>query len=102
METAKELRSEYVVSVSGLVNKRPEKNVQADRINGDIELEILGIEVLNAAEPSPLDITGDTIGIDEAVRLKYRYLDLRTPAYAAHDTHARQNSRVLPRLHARA
>src|SRR5581483_6287734 len=45
------LRSEWVVSVHGKVNKRPEKNVQAEKQNGDIELEILGIEVLAEAEP---------------------------------------------------
>jgi aspartyl-tRNA synthetase len=79
MEIAKEIRNEYVVRVEGIVNKRPEKNVQADKVNGDIELEIKGIEVLNASEVPPLDISGDTSGIDESLRLKYRYLDLRTP-----------------------
>jgi Aspartyl-tRNA synthetase len=79
METAKTIRNEFVVSVTGIVNKRPEKNVQADKVNGDIELEIKGIEILNESEPMPFDIMGDTLNIDEAVRLKYRYLDLRNP-----------------------
>ena len=79
METAKSVRGEFVVEVSGIVNKRPEKNVQADKQNGDIELEIKGITVLNEAEPMPFDITGDTSEIDESVRLEYRYLDLRSP-----------------------
>lgn len=78
MESAKEVRNEYVVEVQGNVNKRPEKNVQLDKVNGDIELEITGMAVLNAAETLPFDITEDTSGIDEAVRLKYRYLDLRS------------------------
>lgn len=78
MEVAKDVRSEFVVKVTGIVNKRPERNVQADKVNGDIELEIKGIEVLNTSEPLPFDIT-DTLKIDEAVRLKYRYLDLRSP-----------------------
>lgn len=78
MATAKEIRNEYVVSVSGFVNKRPERSVQAEKQNGDIELEIKGIEVLNASETLPFDITEDTSGIDESVRLKYRYLDLRS------------------------
>src|SRR3989338_4310069 len=55
METAKEVRSEYVVRVTGIVNKRPEKNVQADKQNGDIELEIKGIEVLSKAHELPFD-----------------------------------------------
>lgn len=79
MATAKEVRNEYVVSVTGIVNKRPERNVQSDKQNGDIELEITGIEVLNTAETLPFDITEDTSGIDENVRLSYRYLDLRSP-----------------------
>lgn len=77
METAKATRNEFVVTVSGIVNKRPERNVQADKVNGDIELEIKGITILNEAEPMPYDIHSDTLGIDESVRLKYRYLDLR-------------------------
>lgn len=78
MEIAKSIRNEFVVSVSGIVNKRPEKNVQADRVNGDIELEIKGIEILNESEPMPFDISSDTIGIDEQARLKHRYVDLRS------------------------
>ena len=78
IETAKEVRPEYVVSITGKVNKRPEKNVQEDKQNGDIELEILGIETLNESKTPPFDITEDTKNIDEEVRLKYRYLDLRT------------------------
>ncbi len=78
MTAAKEVRNEYVVRVEGIVNKRPEKNVQEGKINGDIELEIKDIQVLNAAETLPFDISTDTSGIDEQVRLKYRYLDLRS------------------------
>lgn len=78
METAKDVRNEYVVRVEGVVNKRPEKNVQADRQNGDIELEIQAIEILNPSDAMPFDISGNTIGIDESVRAEYRYLDLRS------------------------
>ncbi|HEX5774354.1 MAG TPA: aspartate--tRNA(Asn) ligase [Candidatus Paceibacterota bacterium] len=55
-ERAKEIRNEFVVSVDGIVNKRPEKNVQEGKLNGDIELEIKGIEILSAAEPLPFDV----------------------------------------------
>lgn len=78
LEIAKEIRGEYVVSVTGVVNSRPEKNVQEGKVNGNIELEITGIEVLSEAEPLPFDISTDTSVIDESVRLKYRYLDLRS------------------------
>ena len=78
MEIAKDIRNEYVVRVEGMMNKRPEKNAQADRQNGDIELEIKAIEILNPSEAMPFDISGDTSGIDESVRAQYRYLDLRS------------------------
>ncbi|MCR4333816.1 MAG: OB-fold nucleic acid binding domain-containing protein [Patescibacteria group bacterium] len=78
MEAAKDIRNEYVVRVEGVVNKRPEKNAQADRQNGDIELEVKAIEILNPSDAMPFDISGDTAGIDEGVRAKYRYLDLRS------------------------
>jgi aspartyl-tRNA synthetase len=77
-EIAKEIRNEYAVQVEGVVNKRPEKNVQADRQNGDIELEIKNIEILNPSEPLPFDISNDTSNIDEGTRAEYRYLDLRS------------------------
>lgn len=78
-EIAKEMRNEWVLAVTGLVKARPEKNVNAGVLNGAIELEIKQIEVLNKAETPVFDVTGDTIGIDENTRLKYRYLDLRSP-----------------------
>jgi aspartyl-tRNA synthetase len=78
MEVAKDIRNEYVVRVEGIVNKRPLKNAQADRQNGDIELEIKAIEILNPSEAMPFDISNDTSGIDESVRAEYRYLDLRS------------------------
>ena len=78
MEIAKGIRDEFVVTVRGKINERPEKNKQADRLNGDVELEILEITVLNGAEPMPFDIHSDTREVNEEVRLKYRYLDLRS------------------------
>lgn len=78
MDIAKEVRGEWVVRVTGKVNKRPERAINKDVANGDIELEILEIDVLNESKTPPFEITGDTRGIDEAVRLKYRYLDLRS------------------------
>ena len=78
MEIAKDIRNEYVVRIAGKVNKRPEKNVQADKQNGDLELEVTGIEVLNASDTPPFEL-GDTSGIDENLRAEYRYLDLRSP-----------------------
>jgi len=65
LEVAKELGNEYSVTITGVVNKRPEKMVKAGVQNGDIELEITGITVLNTAEGLPFDmdaeLTIDTI-----------------------------------------
>lgn len=72
-------RPEWVVEVKGKVNKRPDKNIQKDKQNGDIELEILSLTVLNEAETPPLDVREDGREIGEDTRLKYRYLDLRRP-----------------------
>lgn len=75
----KNVREECVVEVTGKVNERPERNKKPNTQNGDIELEILKINVLNFAEVLPLPIDGDTREVNESTRLKYRYLDLRTP-----------------------
>ncbi len=74
MDAAKECRSEYVVSVEGKVNKRPEKNVQAGKQNGDIELEITSLAILAAAETLPFDTDAD-INLD--TMLDYRPLTVR-------------------------
>ncbi len=58
IETAKEIRSEYVVSVEGKVNERPEKNRNAKVQNGDIELEITGLTILAKAE-IPFELGGE-------------------------------------------
>ncbi len=78
IEIAKTCRPETVVAIEGIVNKRPERNVVADKVNGDIELEVTGIEILNHAEPLPFEINVDTREVGEEMRLKHRYLDLRS------------------------
>jgi nondiscriminating aspartyl-tRNA synthetase len=55
LEVSKEIRSEWVVEVKGKVNKRPEKNIQAGKQNGDIELEILSINILSKAQELPFE-----------------------------------------------
>lgn len=71
------LRSEWVVEITGNVNERPEKLVNADQPNGGIEIELLSVQVLNPAETPVFDISSDGKEIGEDIRLKYRYLDLR-------------------------
>ncbi len=78
VEKAKEIRPEWVIRVEGIVNKRPEKNVNPNMASGDVELEVTAIEVLNKAETPPFELNTDTMHVTEEIRLKYRYLDLRT------------------------
>jgi len=71
------LRSEYVVRITGVLRSRPEGTANPEMATGDVELQECEVEVLSAAEPPPfvLDGRGDA---DEQVRLRFRYLDLRT------------------------
>ena len=74
LETAKETRNEFVVRVEGKVNKRPDKNIQAGKQNGDIELEVTGLEILTEAEAQPFANDAD-INLD--TMLDYRPLTIR-------------------------
>nr|WP_307781145.1 aspartate--tRNA ligase [Rhabdothermincola sediminis] len=77
VDGAHDLRSEYVVRVTGLVRSRPEGTENANLATGAIEIGDCHVEVLNPAEPPPfpLDERGE---VDEVLRLRHRYLDLRT------------------------
>lgn len=59
LEAAKEIRPEWVVSIEAQVNKRPDKNVNAKDINGDIELEVLEISILSKAQELPFEKEAD-------------------------------------------
>jgi nondiscriminating aspartyl-tRNA synthetase len=74
LEVAKDLKQEYVVSVTGIVNERPEKMRNDKVANGDIELEITSIEVLAPAEALPFDMDAE-LNLDTL--LDYRPLTLR-------------------------
>lgn len=78
LAAAADLRSEYVVAIRGKVNARPEKQVQANQPLGAVEFEALELTVLNAAKTTPFELNTDTRLVDEELRLKYRYLDLRS------------------------
>ncbi len=73
--TAQTLRPEYVVSVRAQVNKRPEKMINADQPNGDIELELLTIEVLAVAQELPFEKDAE-VNLDTL--FDYRPLTLRS------------------------
>ncbi|WP_018133486.1 aspartate--tRNA ligase [Effusibacillus pohliae] len=78
MEQADRLRNEYVVSIQGKVVQREPGTVNPKLPTGEIEVQAVRMEILNAAKNPPFYIQ-DNIDVDEMVRLKYRYLDLRRP-----------------------
>jgi aspartyl-tRNA synthetase len=75
---AERLRSEFVVSIYGTVRARPEGTVNKNLATGEVEVAAETLEILNGAMTPPFYIL-DNVDVDEIVRLKYRYLDLRRP-----------------------
>ncbi len=77
-ELAQKLRSEYVVAITGQVNARP-ANMANDKLpTGAVEMLATGLEIINEAKTPPFEIDQSTADVNEEIRLKYRYLDLRT------------------------
>ena len=74
---AKDVRLEWVLKITGLVNKRPEKNIKTGVLNGDIELEILNIEVLSEAAALPFDMSLDGYNLELTTELDNRALVFR-------------------------
>lgn len=79
---AHDLRNEYCIKVTGVVEVRPEGNENPDLPTGEIEVAIAELEVLNTSAPLPFQID-ERVNVGEEARLKYRYLDLRRPAPGA-------------------
>jgi aspartyl-tRNA synthetase len=75
---ASDLRSEYVVRIKGIVGRRPTGSENPRMPTGDVEVTAAELEVISTAKTPPFQIDDDTEA-DEALRLKYRYLDLRRP-----------------------
>jgi len=78
---ASECRSEYVLEIIGTVNLRPEGTVNPNLPTGAIEVSAESVSILNPSLTPPFSVSDETI-VDESVRLKYRYLDLRRPEMA--------------------
>lgn len=79
-EVAHELRSEFVVKVTGAVVERPEGNANANLPTGDVEVEATEVEIVNPSAALPFQVSDhaeDCGSVNEETRLKYRYLDLR-------------------------
>ena len=75
-ETANELRSEYVIQAGGVVSLRPEGTVNPKLPTGEVEVIADSIEILNTSKTPPFYIN-EEVEVDESLRLKHRYLDLR-------------------------
>src|SRR5438552_9207679 len=77
VDGAQDLRSEYVVKVTGTVRVRPEGTANANIPTGEIELGDCTVDVLSTAEPPPFPLDERVQQTDEVTRLRYRYVDLR-------------------------
>ncbi|MCE2768470.1 MAG: aspartate--tRNA ligase [Saprospiraceae bacterium] len=73
-ESARKLGREFVIMIDGKVRERTNKNLNRD--TGEIEIQVNGLQILNASKVPPFTIEDDTDGGDD-IRMKYRYLDLR-------------------------
>jgi aspartyl-tRNA synthetase len=71
-----DVRSEWVVRVTGVVRARPEGTANPDLATGEVEVGECRVEVLNTAEPPPFPLD-DRVDTDETIRLRHRYVDLR-------------------------
>ncbi len=75
-DLASSLRNEYVIQVTGLVRRRPPEQDNPNIATGQIEIEAHNLKILNTAKTPPFDINKE-VAVDETMRLRYRYLDLR-------------------------
>ena len=76
---AEQVRSEFVLAVTGRVRRRPEGTENPELATGEIEVLGLSLQVLNAAETPPFQLDEHGADASEEVRLRYRYIDLRRP-----------------------
>ncbi|NWK85575.1 aspartate--tRNA ligase [Staphylococcus sp. GSSP0090] len=77
LKIAETVRSEYVVEVKGLVKKRDPQTVNPKIATGQVEVQVSEINIINKSETPPFAINEENQNVDENIRLKYRYLDLR-------------------------
>ncbi len=78
LQKAESIRSEFVLAVKGNIVKRAQETINSKLKTGEIEVEVTELRILSKAETPPFYIEEDT-DVNEKVRLKYRYLDLRRP-----------------------
>jgi aspartyl-tRNA synthetase len=79
---ARRLRGEWVIRVEGTVRPRPEGTVNPSMATGEVEIGVTRLDILNEAEPPPFPLD-ERVEVDETLRLRHRYLDLRRPRMTA-------------------
>ena len=72
-----DIRSEYVVRITGVVRSRPQGTINSNIATGEVEIGDCVVEVLRSAEPPPFPVDARADDVDENVRLQYRYIDIR-------------------------
>ena len=72
-----DVRSEYVVRITGVVRARPEGTINVNLPTGKVEIGECRVEILNSAEPPPFPVDQRADDVDEGIRLKHRYIDIR-------------------------
>ncbi len=78
LEVASTLSLEDLIEVEGDVQKRPDKLINDKLATGTVEIGVTNLKMLSKSVELPFEINKDTIGVNELVRMKYRYLDLRS------------------------
>lgn len=82
MKVAKDFRNEYVVALKGKIRRRPQGMTNAKLSTGEVEVEAIEADILSHAKPLPFQVSDDNVS--EMLRLKYRYLDLRSSRLQKH------------------
>ncbi len=80
-QSADKLRPEWVIKLTGKVNRRPNGMENPEILTGDFEIQAEKLEILNPSETPPIAVDTDGYEIGEEARMKYRYLDLRRPRF---------------------
>ena len=94
IDRAHDLRSEFVLQVTGTVRRRPADTANDSLPTGAVEIDVSGVTVLSTSEPLPFPLD-DRTDVDEVIRLRHRYLDLRRSRLQRNlEVRARVNSAV--------